>query len=217
LHTIFKKIASFIWPVTKKIPSDINGDLELTWYQGKKVLDTKNANFSYGSLDLILNEAFKTTTIKAKDKVLILGLGGGNFIKKIRQDFNHTGHITAVELDSQIIKIAKEEFGILKDKNTTTLHQDALKFVQETSEKFDFIFVDIFVDNIVPEVFYSLKFWNKITTLLNPKGRFLFNAGITLKETNKIDLITNQLQTNLNITKKRNINGTNTLLFGTKV
>ena len=55
-----------MWPITQKVASDINGDIEITWYQGKKLLDTKNANFSYGSLDLILKEAFKYTHINIK-------------------------------------------------------------------------------------------------------------------------------------------------------
>jgi len=214
LNTTIKKIVSFVWPVTKKIKSKINGDLELTWYQGKKVLDTKNANFSYGSLDLILDEAFKYITINPNDNVLILGLGGGNFIQKIKSNFNFKGNILAIELDTEIIHIAKSEFGIIGSDKLTILNQDALAFVKSTSKKFDFIFVDVFVDNKVPEAFYEIEFWNKIISLLEPKGRFLFNAGITLKDNSKIHFILKMLKTKLDVFKKENVNKTNTLLFG---
>lgn len=213
---VLKTIVSYIWPITKKIPSEINGDLELTWYQGKKVLDTKNANFSYGSLDVILDEAFNHLKIHDTDKVLILGLGGGNFIRKIQKKNQHQGEITAVELDAQIIKIAKEEFAISSNNKTTILHQDALQFIWNTNETYDFIFIDIFVDNIVPDSFYEIHFWNKIVSILKPKGRFLFNGGITQQDGKKINPIINNLSTDLKVFKKEKVNKTNTLLFGIK-
>jgi len=217
LENIFlKKLLSFLWPITQKVASEINGDVEITWYQGKKLLDTKNANFSYGSLDLILEEAFKYTHIKQKDTVLILGLGGGNFIKKIQQDFLHTGKITAVELDKEIIRIAKDEFGINTNDKIEIFHQDAAKFIKNTKNTYDFIFVDIFVDNLVPDFFYSTVFWNSIYSVLKPKGRFLFNAGILLKNATKLDLIVQSLDKKMILFKKEGINKTNTLLFGEK-
>lgn len=214
--TFYKKIGSFLWPVTKKVASDINGNLEITWYQGKKILDTKNANFSYGSLDVILDEAFKDIKIKQKDAVLLLGLGGGNFIKKIQQDFPHKGNITAIELDKQIIRIAKDEFNITTNDKIKILYQDAAVFVKNTTNTYDFIFVDIFVDNVVPDFFYTTEFWNSIYAILKPKGRFLFNAGISLKDAGKLDKIIQQLRTKMTIFKKEKVNQTNTLLFGEK-
>ena len=43
-----KKILSYLWPQTTKFPSDHNGNLEVTLYNGKKMLDSKNANYSFG-------------------------------------------------------------------------------------------------------------------------------------------------------------------------
>ena len=58
---ILKKAFSYLWPLTKKIKSDFSGDLEVTWLNGKKVLDTKNANYSYGALHQILDLALQKT------------------------------------------------------------------------------------------------------------------------------------------------------------
>ena len=213
-NNIFIKIASFFWSITTKIASDINGDLEVTWYQGKKVLDTKNANFSYGSLDNILEEAFKFIQINPNDKILILGLGAGNFIKKIKHKFHHKGQITAIELDKQIIKIAAAEFGVKNNQNLSIINENAFDYVIKSNKKFDFILIDIFVDNIVPKEFYSLQFWNAILKLLKPNARFLFNAGILLKDSNLLDLIINGYKDRIQFLKKENVNKTNTLLFG---
>ena len=213
-NNIFIKIASFFWPITTKITSDVNGDLELTWYQGKKVLDTKNANFSYGSLDNILEEAFKYTHVNPNDKILILGLGAGNFIKKIRRKFHHKGQITAIELDKQIIKIAATEFDIKNSPNLTIINENAIDYVLKSNEKFDFILIDIFVDNIVPQEFYSFQFWNAISNLLEPNARLLFNAGILLKDSKVFNLIINKYKGKIRFIKKENVNKTNTLLLG---
>lgn len=216
MKTFFKKIGSFFWPITTKIPSDINGDLELTWYQGVKVLDTKNANFSYGSLDKILDIAFKYTSINPTDKVLVLGLGGGNFIQKIKKEFSYKGALTAVELDAQIIKVATEEFAVSTNKNIQIIHQDALEFVNNTKKHFDFILIDVFVDNIVPDSFYDIDFWQDINSILKPKGRFVFNAGTTKIEASKIDTLIDYLKDKMIVFKKENVNNTNILIFGEK-
>jgi len=39
-----KKLFSYIWPTTRRFSSTINGTLEITYVNGKKVLDTENAN-----------------------------------------------------------------------------------------------------------------------------------------------------------------------------
>ena len=50
-----KKAFSYLWPLTKKVNSEFSGELEVTWLNGKKILDTKNANYSYGALHQILD------------------------------------------------------------------------------------------------------------------------------------------------------------------
>ena len=68
----------------------------------------------------------------------------------------------------------------------------------------------------MPDFFYSTEFWNAIYSVLKPKGRFLFNAGILLKNTTKPDVIIQSLENKMYIFKKEGINKTNTLLFGEK-
>jgi ubiquinone/menaquinone biosynthesis C-methylase UbiE len=103
-----KKILSYIYPITKKIHSEISGALEITWYNGKKHLDSKNANYSYGSLQLILKIGLEKIDLTKTKKTLILGMGGGSVIKTLQDDFNYQNHITAIDIDPVILKIAKE-------------------------------------------------------------------------------------------------------------
>ncbi len=213
---MFSKILSFVWPVTKKVTSKINGDLEITWYQGKKRLDTKNANYSYGSLDVVWRYILDDFPVKSKDKILILGLGGGNLVKLLYENFSFNDKIIAIEIDEVVIEIAKNEFDIKEQKKLRIICQDALKYVKNTKQQFDYIFIDIFVDDVVPDAFFAQNFWINIKRILNKNGRFAFNAGINSKSKTQIENLVSFLKNNFNIKVFEKVNATNTLVVGEK-
>jgi len=131
------RLLSYIYPTTRKVKSDFNGTLEITWYNGKKHLNTKNANYSYGSLQKILKIGLQKIDLSQCKKILVLGLGGGSVIKTLQQDFNYKNHITAIDIDPIITDIAKEEFEVTKSKNLEIICTDALLFMQQNKKQFD--------------------------------------------------------------------------------
>lgn len=72
-----KKALNNLWPLTRKIRSQHSGFLKITWFNGKKVLDSKNPNYSYGSLEKVLDYGLSLTKAERSSEVLVLGLGGG--------------------------------------------------------------------------------------------------------------------------------------------
>ena len=84
-----KKFLSYIWPITHRFSSEINGPLEVTYINGKKVLDTKNANYSYGSLQKILKFGLTKIDLKSVENILILGMGAGSVIQSLRETFDY--------------------------------------------------------------------------------------------------------------------------------
>ena len=156
------RLLSFFYPITRKIKSDYNGTLEITWYNGKKQLNTKNANYSYGSLQKILKTGLEKIVLDQCKKVLLLGMGGGSVIKTLRDDFDYHHTITAIDIDPVIISIAKEEFNIIEDQKLEILCTDALKFMQQNDNEFDLIIVDLFVDTEIPDSLYNHSFWQHI-------------------------------------------------------
>ncbi len=208
-----KKILSYIYPVTKKIHSEISGALEITWYNGKKHLDSKNANYSYGSLQRILKIGLEKIDLTNTQKILILGMGGGSVIKTLRDDFDYHNHITAVDIDPIIIKIAKEEFDIIESKNLKIICEDAQLFMQLNSQKFDLIIIDLYIDVKVPSPFLELPFWQNIC---NAGSTILCNASLE-EEDKKLENIISFLKRNQYETEKHEkINNTNTLLIANK-
>ena len=141
-----KRLLSYIYPVTKTIDSKYSGKLEITWYNGKKHLNSANANYSYGSLQSILKFGLKKINLSKVNSVLILGLGGGSVIETLRQDFNYSGLIEAIEIDPVIIDIAKTEFGIEQNETLKIHCADAYEFVKDHSKTFDLIIVDLYID-----------------------------------------------------------------------
>jgi len=153
-----KQLLSYIYPVTKTIESKYSGKLEITWYNGKKHLNSENANYSYGSLQRILKYGLEKTELGNVNSILVLGMGGGSVIKTLRTDFNYNNTIEAVELDPVIIDIAKSEFGIIEDQHLKIHCADAFTFVKTNTTTFDLIIVDLYIDLSVPDKFLSTEF-----------------------------------------------------------
>ncbi|WP_299212545.1 fused MFS/spermidine synthase [uncultured Aquimarina sp.] len=211
-----KKIVSYVWPFTKKIQSKINGTLEITWMNGKKVLDSETANYSYGSLQRILDYGLSKIYFDSKSSVLLLGMGGGSVIDTLRNRYKHSGHITTVEIDPIIIQLAKDEFDITENKDLTIISEDAHRFVINCKNSFDLIIIDLFIDLKVPIKFYQISFWDQLIELIKPKGNVLFNAGIQLNDDSDIQSLITNYSKKIEFQLHSNIHGTNTLLIGRK-
>jgi len=173
---MIRKIISFIFPLTRKIKSQYNGYLELTLINGKTLLDSANTNYSYGSLQRVLHFSLLHIDLSKTKEILILGLGGGCVLKTLRNEFNFSGKITAVDIDPVIIQIADKIFGITSDENTNIICSDAFDYVKNDNKKFDLIIIDLFIDNEVPKKILSLEFWEEIIKKTEKDGYIIFNT-----------------------------------------
>ena len=207
-----KKLLSYIYPVTKKVVSEYNDILEITWYNGEKHLNSKNANYSYGSLQKILKIGLDKIDLTNTKEVLILGLGGGSVIETLRKDFNYKKNITALEIDSVIIQIAEEEFNIRKSENLKIICVDALTYMQQNKKQYDLIILDLYIDIHVPSSFLEIPFWQ--TILKASKQSILFNASLEAETNDKIStIISLSKEHNYHVEKLEKVNRTNTLVI----
>jgi len=176
---MLKKAISYIFPITRKIKSDYSGYFELTVINGKTLLDTAHANYSYGSLQRVLKFSLQQIDLSGINNILLLGLGGGSVIKTLRNDFVYAGNITAVEIDPVMIDIAAKEFGIIPGNKTLIACGDAFDFVKNNNHFFDLIIIDLFIDNKVPDKFLYPEFWDNVLKRINKKGSIIFNTLCT--------------------------------------
>ncbi len=198
---MLKKILSYIYPITiYNKSSNISKLLEVTLYNGKTLLNTKNTNYSYGSLQKVLKKGLLEigkSEISKMENILVLGVAGGSVIKTLTTDFKFTKNIIGVELDAEIIKIANSYFNLDKISNFKCIIDDAEKFVKTDSNQYDLIIIDIFKDTEMPEFLFQENFINNIKQILNKKGYIIFNMMIlNLTKKEKIENYLQQFQDN---------------------
>lgn len=209
-----KRFLSYIYPVTKTIASKYNGTLEITWYNGVKHLNSKNANYSYGSLQRILKFGLEQIDLSKLDSILILGMGGGSVISTLQNDFKYQKHITAVEIDPVIIDVAKTEFGIIDSDSLKIICEDAHRFMEGNTIKFDLIIIDLFIDLNVPNEFLETTFWKFVLTSISSKGYIVFNAAVKDAKNAIIKNLIAYLKTKIyKVDVFENVNNTNTLII----
>ncbi|SDL01397.1 Spermine/spermidine synthase [Catalinimonas alkaloidigena] len=212
-----KKWLSYVWPLTHHVQSDLSGTLEVSWVNGRKVLDSRNANYSYGSLQTILTYGLAHLDFSAEAPVLLLGLGGGSILRPLREAFRCTGPITAVEVDPVVIDLAHREFQVGDVPDLTIVQADAVAYVTQCTQRFGLVIVDVFVDDQVPPVFYALTFWERLASLLRPGGSVLFNAGLHRRHALRLEALIEGMHPRIQLQRHERVNGTNTLLLGKSV
>ncbi len=197
-----------------------NGKLELWLIDGKKILNSANANLSYDSLHRVFQQIFHKINIQKKPpaQVLLLGLGGGSVPCILLEELQLNCKITAIEHDPMMIELAIKEFNITRFKTLEIIESDAYEYVMHCNNKFDLIIVDLFLDDYVPLLFCEEEFNTALIKLLDP-GYILFNfINKNLAQANqfeKLQLLYN-LQRNL-LVNNYHLDGNNDMLVAEKV
>lgn len=173
-----KKVFSWIWPLPiKKVEGKLTAVLEVTYEQGKKVLNAGEVNYSFGALHNVFRIALqKAKIIESPPKsVLILGFGAGSIASIIVEEFGQLPQMIGIEADPVVVKLAMEEFDIARFSELEIENITAEKFIATCHSKFDLIAVDVFVESIVPESCKSHGFLEELYRCLTKNGRVVFN------------------------------------------
>lgn len=216
---MLKKLFSYILPFNIfKQKSTISQTLEVTWTDGELVLDSKNTNYSYGSLQRILRKGLKFIgfeKIQTMNQILVLGVAGGSVIKTLVDEIHFEGKITGVEIDKAIIEIANEYFHLDQIQNLEIVIDDAFEFVLKTKDKYDLIIIDVFQDVRMPNFLFEKFFIDRICFLLNSKGFILFNTMVLSEQQKQLnqDFFDAFDTTKFAVTKLRKIEELNELMI----
>ncbi len=174
------KFLSYLIPINiYKTKSQRSKTIEITWANGEMVLDTKNTNYSYGSLQRILRYGLLKigfSKIREMDRILVLGVAGGSVIKTLADEIQFKGKITGVEIDPEIIAIANTYFNLKAVPNLEIVIDDAFEYVLKTNTLFDLIIIDIFEDTKMPNFLFENYFSKRVVAMLKNNGFILFNT-----------------------------------------
>lgn len=179
---MLNKLLSYFIPVNIfKQNSAISKSLEITYNDGKLVLDSENTNYSYGNLQRILRKGLLSIGIEkisSMNKILVLGVAGGSVIKTLVEEMKFGGKIIGVEIDEKVIQIANDYFELNTLPNVEIIIDDAFNYVLKSNDKFNLIIIDIFEDIKMPAFLFEPYFTDKVCTLLEPKSFIVFNTMI---------------------------------------
>ena len=173
----FKILLSYFYPLKEKtFLSPVNGTLEIYWERGKKVLNTKDANYSYGSLHTIFQKALKEIKFgqKSIENVLILGFGAGSIYEIIREEYKKEFEIVGVELDPTYKEIIPQFIDSLY--NCTIDYEDALIFLEKNEVKYDLILCDLFLNRNTLNESMDKPFIKNIRKSLKENGCYIHNT-----------------------------------------
>jgi len=111
-------------------------------------------------------------------RILIIGLGGGTMSNTLHQLLPGS-HIDNVEIDQSVIKVARQYFGFLENDQIKTFSQDGRVFVKRAllkQEEYDWIILDAFNGDYIPEHLMTKEFLTEIKALLTPNGMLTANT-----------------------------------------
>lgn len=179
-QNMIRRLFSFLLPINiHSRKSAISKTLEITWANGQLVLDSKNTNYSYGSLQRVLRLGLRNigfAKVAAMNEILVLGVAGGSVIKTLTEEIGCKAHITGVEIDAEIIDVANEYFGLDRIPNCNIVIDDAFEFVLRTRKQYDLIVIDVFRDTEMPNFLFEKFFAERLGFILQKNGFILFNT-----------------------------------------
>jgi spermidine synthase len=107
-------------------------------------------------------------------RVLIVGLGGGTVPSFLRKHFPKMT-IDAVELDPDVVDVAKRFFGFREDAAMHAYVKDGRKFIEDCRQPYDIIFLDAFGSDSIPYSLATQEFLVSVRKALAPKGIVVAN------------------------------------------
>jgi spermidine synthase len=107
-------------------------------------------------------------------KILIIGLGGGSIPKKLQKEFPYL-EMDVVEIDPEVIQMAKSHFNVRDGKNLRLHAQDGRLFLTRTSNQYDIILIDAYYSDAMPFHLATREFFELAQRKLTPNGIVVAN------------------------------------------
>lgn len=137
--------------------------------------------------EFIYHESLVVPAILISKKVpevfAIMGGGEGATAREIL-NYKPTKKLIMADIDHNILKFARQHLeswhnGSFEDERMVLLVQDAKKFIENTSIRFDIIYSDLPspIEGGPAYKLYTVEFYKKLKSKLNPEGIFAMQAG----------------------------------------
>lgn len=108
-------------------------------------------------------------------RILVVGLGGGTMPMFLRKYYPEAT-IDAVDIDPDVVAVAKEFFGFREDEKMRAHVADGRKFIEDASQPYDLIFLDAFGTRNVPAPLTTVEFLRAVRRAVKPGGVIVGNV-----------------------------------------
>jgi spermidine synthase len=105
----------------------------------------------------------------ALDNILEIGLGGGRTAEYLHMHMPQA-RFTCVELDGEVIALAKKYFGFEEDARMRAVEEDGRRFFARDRGRYDIIMVDAYRGTFVPFHLLTKEFFTIVKSRLSPGG-----------------------------------------------
>jgi spermidine synthase len=173
------KLVSYIWDVPiARASTPQNEYLELVWSSGKKMLNTRNANFSFGNGYTVFEIASKPIEhhIAEASRILILGFGCGSILHLLEHSYGYKGRLVGVEYDSAIVALFKGHFADQYSIKPAVIIEEAFSYIKANEDTYDVIYVDLFIDLNNSPLIEVAEFWQCVVARLSNSGVVVINT-----------------------------------------
>jgi len=178
IYSRWRYWASFIKDQTLEATEGEHTDyLAVILRHGKLLLQANSAIYSWEDNYYNFRTAFEQLDWDKLqgDETLLLGLGLGSVPQMIEELFGYRLHYTALEYDGVIAELAQEYLLHRLQSPIDTIVADAGVFMKQNTRTFDFLLVDLFVDDAVPTQFDSINFLESLRDAMDEGGCLITN------------------------------------------
>ncbi len=187
---------SYLFPITLfKGKTAMNTKVEVRELFGVRKLDLDG----YPQSGLIYQKYWKNIFFKLKidemsnvGNALILGLGGGD-LAKIFEKIKPLWKTTFIEIEPEIIFVAKKYFGIDNTIKRTIVIGDAKDYMTYNRSRYDIVIVDLYSGDSVPKFVTALNFLEQVSQALSLNGISILNYASHSFRENDFTIFTRQL------------------------
>jgi spermidine synthase len=157
--------------------SKYHKNIRVGYAYGKKTLFTGSVHQSGGEYHYMWKKVFETIkpTKKNIHDCLVLGVGAGTVVPIINNKYPGC-LITGVEIDRQMVTVARNYFDLDTMKNLHIMIDDAIHYATSCKKKYDLIVIDLFIGELNPAETRSEQFMKQIFRLLRRSGTVIYNS-----------------------------------------
>lgn len=153
-----------------------NGDLRCLRFNVKTSKSNQSCLYKSDPQQLVFNYTKLLFSglllIEQPKNILIIGLGGGTMSNTLHQLYPQS-KITNVEIDPAVIKVARQYFGFFENQNVSSVVQDGRIFIKRAQikkQQYDWIILDAFNGDYIPEHLLTQEFLQETKSLLSANG-----------------------------------------------